>query len=243
MASSRPRRSPPFQTVGGNCDNVASDRQREVDLADQREQPVHLRRQVLLSSQLSRLSAAGGEGHHTPPHHRPIAQHLQHRGCGQRGEDDVRGNRRCEALCRSGDGEHAGGWERDQSPSSDCRGCWTCSTRRSVSPCRHRCRTAASTSVIEGFLALGEQFGKTWQVIDNGAAGYSDLGDGSVVGFYNPTFRSVQTGRTVSFRVVEILSVETERSPSSARTTPTPSGLVRSASRALELHADVLRLQ
>lgn len=63
----------------------------------------------------------------------------------------------------------------------------------------------------QGFLALGEQFGKTWQVIDNGAAGYSDLGDGRVVGFYNPTFRSVATGRTVSFRVAEILTVRDGR--------------------------------
>ena len=59
----------------------------------------------------------------------------------------------------------------------------------------------------EGFLALGERFGKTWQVLDNGAAGYADIGDGRVVGFYNPTFKSVATGRTVSFSVVEILTV------------------------------------
>ena len=62
-----------------------------------------------------------------------------------------------------------------------------------------------------GFLALGEQFGKTWQVIDNGAAGYSDLGDGRVVGFYNPTFRSIATGRTVTVGVVEILTVRDGR--------------------------------
>jgi uncharacterized protein len=63
----------------------------------------------------------------------------------------------------------------------------------------------------QGFLALGEQFGKTWQVLDNGAGGYADIGDGRVVGFYNPTFRSVATGRTVSFRVVEILTVKDGR--------------------------------
>jgi hypothetical protein len=62
-----------------------------------------------------------------------------------------------------------------------------------------------------GFLALGEQFGKTWQVLDNGAAGYADIGDGRVVGFYNPKFKSVATGRTVSFGVVEILTVKEGR--------------------------------
>lgn len=62
-----------------------------------------------------------------------------------------------------------------------------------------------------GFLALGEQFGKTWQVLDNGAGGYADLGDGRVVAFYSPTFRSVQTGRTVSYEVVEILTVRDGR--------------------------------
>jgi uncharacterized protein len=60
----------------------------------------------------------------------------------------------------------------------------------------------------KGFLALGEQFGKTWEVLDNGAGGYSDIGDGRVVGFYNPTFKSVATGRTVSFGIVEILTVK-----------------------------------
>jgi ketosteroid isomerase-like protein len=63
----------------------------------------------------------------------------------------------------------------------------------------------------DGFLALGERFGKTWQVLDNGAGGYADLGDGRVVGFYKPTFRSVATGRTVSFGVVEILTVKDGR--------------------------------
>jgi ketosteroid isomerase-like protein len=60
----------------------------------------------------------------------------------------------------------------------------------------------------EGFLALGEKFGKTWRVLDNGAAGYADIGDNRVVGFYDPTFESVLTGRTVSFRVVEILVIK-----------------------------------
>jgi len=62
-----------------------------------------------------------------------------------------------------------------------------------------------------GFLALGEGFGKTWQVLDNGAAGYTDLGENRVLGLYNPTFKSVVTGRTVSFRVCEILSVKDGR--------------------------------
>jgi hypothetical protein len=62
-----------------------------------------------------------------------------------------------------------------------------------------------------GFLALGEQFGKTWQVIDNGAGGYADIGENRVVGFYNPTFKSVATGRTVSFGVVEIITVRDGR--------------------------------
>jgi ketosteroid isomerase-like protein len=60
----------------------------------------------------------------------------------------------------------------------------------------------------QGFLELGESFGKTWDVIDNGAGGYADIGDGRVVAFYNPTFKSVATGRIVSFHMVEILTVK-----------------------------------
>lgn len=63
----------------------------------------------------------------------------------------------------------------------------------------------------QGFLALGEAFGKTWEVVDNGAAGYFDIGGGRVVALYNPTFRSVATGRTVSFRMIEILTVRNGR--------------------------------
>lgn len=62
-----------------------------------------------------------------------------------------------------------------------------------------------------GFLALGEQFGRTWEVVSTGAGGYADIGDGRVVGFYNPTFRSVATRRTASFSMVEILTVRDRR--------------------------------
>jgi uncharacterized protein len=59
----------------------------------------------------------------------------------------------------------------------------------------------------QGFLELGEKFGKTWDVIDSGSAGYADIGDDRVVAFYSPAFKSVATGRVVSFRMVEILTV------------------------------------
>lgn len=62
-----------------------------------------------------------------------------------------------------------------------------------------------------GFLALAEAFGKTWEVVDNGSAGYFDIGGGRVVALYAPTFRSVATGRAVSFRMVEVLTVRNGR--------------------------------
>jgi ketosteroid isomerase-like protein len=58
-----------------------------------------------------------------------------------------------------------------------------------------------------GFLELGEKFGQTWEVIDNGSNGYAEVGDDRVIGFYNPTFKSVATGRVVSFRMVEVVTV------------------------------------
>jgi len=59
----------------------------------------------------------------------------------------------------------------------------------------------------EGFMKMGEGFAETWDIIDGGAGGYADIGDGRVLAFYNPTFQSRATGRSVSFQMVEILTV------------------------------------
>jgi uncharacterized protein len=64
---------------------------------------------------------------------------------------------------------------------------------------------------IDGFLKMGEMFGKTWKILDGGSDGYADLGNNRVLAFYDPTFQSVVTGRSVSFRMVEILTVRAGR--------------------------------
>jgi ketosteroid isomerase-like protein len=59
----------------------------------------------------------------------------------------------------------------------------------------------------DGFLAMGGEFAKTWNIIDNSGAEFAEAGDGRVVAFYAPTFQSLETGRTVSFKMVEVLTV------------------------------------
>ena len=59
----------------------------------------------------------------------------------------------------------------------------------------------------EGFMKMGEGFAQTWNIVDGGVGGYADIGDGRVLAFYYPTFESRATGRSVSFKQVEILTV------------------------------------
>src|SRR5437667_3813340 len=59
----------------------------------------------------------------------------------------------------------------------------------------------------EGFLKMGEGFAKTWNVVDGGTFEYSDAGNGRVLLEVNPTFQSREAGRTVPFRMVEVLTV------------------------------------
>jgi uncharacterized protein len=59
----------------------------------------------------------------------------------------------------------------------------------------------------EGFLEMGQGFAQTWNIVDGGVGGYADLGDGRVLAFYNPVFESRATGRSVSFKQVEVLTV------------------------------------
>jgi ketosteroid isomerase-like protein len=59
----------------------------------------------------------------------------------------------------------------------------------------------------DGFLEMGADFAKTWVIIETGVE-YVGMDDGRVAVFYNPTFESVETGRRVTFKMVEILVVK-----------------------------------
>jgi ketosteroid isomerase-like protein len=64
---------------------------------------------------------------------------------------------------------------------------------------------------VDGFLAMGERFGQTWEILDGGRFHHVDAGDGLVIASVDPTFRSCATGRTVSFQMVEFITVRDGR--------------------------------
>ncbi len=59
----------------------------------------------------------------------------------------------------------------------------------------------------EGFLTMGGDFAKTWVIVENNTE-ITGMDDGRVAVFYNPTFESVETGRRVTFKMVEIITVK-----------------------------------
>jgi uncharacterized protein len=59
----------------------------------------------------------------------------------------------------------------------------------------------------EGFLSMGGDFAKTWVIVENNTE-LRSMDDGRVAVFYDPTFESVETGRRVTFKMVEIIRVE-----------------------------------
>jgi len=60
----------------------------------------------------------------------------------------------------------------------------------------------------DGFFELGEAFTRTWNLIEGGNHEYVDAGDNRVIVLTNPSvFQSKETGRVVSFRMVELVTV------------------------------------
>jgi hypothetical protein len=59
----------------------------------------------------------------------------------------------------------------------------------------------------EGFIEMGKTFAETWNIIENPRPEFVDAGDGRVIALYSPTFESRATGRSVSFRMVEVITV------------------------------------
>jgi ketosteroid isomerase-like protein len=64
----------------------------------------------------------------------------------------------------------------------------------------------------EGFRRLGERFTEAWHLVSGGNHEYHPIGDDRVVVFTNPSvFQSRATGETVSFRMVELVTVKNGR--------------------------------
>ncbi len=60
----------------------------------------------------------------------------------------------------------------------------------------------------DGFLAMGRRFAETWTILDHHhPSEFIDIGDGRVLVRNGPVFQSRQTGRSVAFEMVEILTV------------------------------------